>query len=92
LGGVSHVRANPSGAGEADASGQIAGAVDVPKIFERRSAAIANVLAALPDSALRRGLDSDGAMLMRLAKLLALIYAAFLAIWFWATRVRWNSR
>jgi hypothetical protein len=90
--GVSHVRAIPSAAGEANASGQIAGAVDVPKIFEHRSAAIAKVLAALPDSALRRGLDSDGTMIMRLAKLLALIYAAFLTIWFWATRVRWNGR
>jgi hypothetical protein len=46
----------------------------------------------LPSAALSRGLGGDGALMMRIAKLLAVVYAGFLIIWFWATRVRWNGR
>ena len=46
----------------------------------------------LPSASLGGGLAGDGPLMMRIAKLLALVYAGFLIIWFWATRVRWNGR
>jgi hypothetical protein len=46
----------------------------------------------LPSAALTHGLGGDGALMMRIAKLLAVVYAGFLIVWFWATRVRWNGR
>jgi hypothetical protein len=33
-----------------------------------------------------------GSLIVRIGKLLAAVYAGFLAIWFWATRLRWNGR
>jgi hypothetical protein len=55
---------------------------------------VANILPRhLPSAAaLGHGLDGDAALIMRIAKVLALVYAGFLIIWFWATRVRWNGR
>jgi hypothetical protein len=46
----------------------------------------------LPGAALDGSLDRNGALTMRIAKILAVVYAAFLIVWFWATRVRWNGR
>ena len=37
-------------------------------------------------------LGGDGTLMLRIGELLAATYAGFLAIWFWATRVRWNGR
>jgi hypothetical protein len=34
----------------------------------------------------------DNRLLMQLAMLLGLAYVAFLTVWFWGTRVRWNGR
>jgi hypothetical protein len=49
-------------------------------------------VADVPSTVVKRALDNDGALMMRLAKLLGLVYAGFLAIWFWATRLRWHGR
>jgi hypothetical protein len=35
--------------------------------------------------------NGDGRLLMQVGVVLGTIYAAFLTIWFWATRVRWNG-
>jgi hypothetical protein len=45
-----------------------------------------------PSSVVRRGLGNDRAIMMQVGKLLLLAYGAFLAVWFWATRLRWNGR
>jgi hypothetical protein len=45
-----------------------------------------------PKAAVARTLGGDGALMMRIGKLLGLLYAGFLAVWFWATRLRWNGR
>jgi hypothetical protein len=51
-------------------------------------------LLATPKAAVRHtfGGDGDGALMMRIGKLLALAYVGFLAVWVWATRVRWNGK
>jgi hypothetical protein len=40
--------------------------------------------------------DDDGAsdtrLLMQIGMLLGTVYLAFLTVWFWATRLRWNPR
>ena len=46
----------------------------------------------LANSALSPGLGGDGTLMMRIGKVLGMLYAGFLAIWLWATRVRWNGR
>jgi hypothetical protein len=46
----------------------------------------------LPSVGVGRGLSGDSGLIMRIAKLLAVVYAGFLIVWFWATRVRWNGR
>jgi hypothetical protein len=48
------------------------------------------IMADVPRTVVKRALDSDGALMMRLAKLLGLVYAGFLAVWFWGTRLRWR--
>ena len=45
-----------------------------------------------PKAAVAHAFGGDGALMMRIGKLLLLVYGAFLAVWFWATRVRWNGR
>jgi hypothetical protein len=42
--------------------------------------------------AVRHTLDGESGLMMRIGKLLALAYAGFLAVWVWATRVRWNGK
>jgi hypothetical protein len=49
-------------------------------------------VADVPTTVVKRALDGDGTLMMRLAKLLGLVYAGFLAVWLWATRLRWNGR
>jgi hypothetical protein len=38
------------------------------------------------------GAAEDGRVLMQLGVVLGLVYAAFLTLWFWATRLRWRPR
>jgi hypothetical protein len=45
-----------------------------------------------PKAAVQRSLGGDGALMMRIGKLLGLLYAGFLTVWFWATRLRWNGK
>jgi hypothetical protein len=45
-----------------------------------------------PGSRPLHGLSSDGAVMTRIAELLALVYGALVAIWLWRTRMRWNGR
>jgi hypothetical protein len=44
----------------------------------------------------RQGTEDDGMsdtrLLMQLGMLLGTVYLAFLTVWFWATRLRWNPR
>jgi hypothetical protein len=35
---------------------------------------------------------SDTRLLMQMGMLLGAVYLAFLTVWYWATRVRWNPR
>jgi hypothetical protein len=49
-------------------------------------------VADVPRAVAKRALANDGALMMLLAKLLGFVYAAFLGVWFWATRIRWNGR
>jgi hypothetical protein len=67
--------------------------VNAAKSFADGSAFVAKTLATdVPRAALTHGLHGDGALAMKIAKLLLLVYAGFLMLWFWATRVRWNGR
>ena len=36
--------------------------------------------------------ESDGDLLLKLGVVLGTVYVAFLTVWFWATRLRWNPR
>ena len=68
-------------------------AAKAAKSFLDGSAFVAQTIAAdLPRATVTHGLQGDGAVMMKIAKLLLLVYAGFLMIWFWATRVRWNGR
>jgi hypothetical protein len=44
----------------------------------------------------RSGTEDDGIgdtrLLMQIGMLLGTVYLAFLTVWFWATRLRWNPR
>ena len=53
---------------------------------------IFDTLVGPPKAAVARSLGNDGGLMMRIGKLLALLYAAFLTVWFWATRLRWNGK
>ena len=71
----------------------IATAVKAAHAFATGSAVVAKTLATdLPRAALAHGLEGDGAVMMKIAKVLLLVYAGFLMIWFWATRFRWSRR
>jgi hypothetical protein len=73
------------------ASGTASARIRTSKQFESVAQSLRNV-ADVPTTVVKRALDGDGALMMRLAKLLGLVYAGFLAVWFWATRLRWNGR
>jgi hypothetical protein len=34
----------------------------------------------------------DSRLVMQIGMLLGVVYLAFLTVWFWATRLRWNPR
>jgi hypothetical protein len=73
------------------ASGTASSRIRTNRQFE----AVAHNLRRVADvqsTVVKRALDGDGALMMRLAKLLGLVYAGFLAFWLWATRLRWNGR
>jgi hypothetical protein len=84
------VAALSSGVSAAGPAPSVRIAVRRPAAFVMRR--LHRPLPELPISALKRGLGKGGALIMQIGKLLGLVYAAFLAIWFWATRLRWNGR
>jgi hypothetical protein len=73
------------------ASGTASTRIRTTKQFEAVAHNLRRV-ADVPTTVVKRALDGDGALMMRLAKLIGLVYAGFLAVWFWATRLRWNGR
>jgi hypothetical protein len=86
-------RSSPSADPKPKGRSSIVTAVKAAKSFVDGSALVAKTIAAdLPRATVTHSLEGDGAMMMKIAKLLLLIYAGFLMVWFWATRVRWNGR
>ena len=49
-------------------------------------------LVTAPKAVVERTLGGDGTLMMRIGKLLGVLYAAFLTVWFWATRLRWTGK
>lgn len=59
------------------------------------SGLLADVRSAFADANVRRGQgdgQDDVRLMTQIGTVLGLVYAAFLTVWFWATRARWNPR
>jgi hypothetical protein len=59
----------------------------------RRATRTLRHLVSVPKHAVERSLGGgDDGLMIRIGKILGLLYGGFLTVWFWATRLRWNAK